>query len=534
MEATLKAVADVERPVRQAVATLYRKLLSSASVGSVAPHLRLVVMYTVQALTHLQLDIRLDTLGFLQVIVDCVHSPETNSAFEPLLVTLVDMLNQSLRAGNKQGAAAKVCSPETRTAVMQLLSKLWRPPVQQLESKGTRANNTHVDVKWPAMPANDELNQWVLWRQPVDQVIASVQAASPISVELMSQVGAGMMLAFAECAVSQPQKEIHVECMQAALELTAVMAMVSAPEFASSQLPRFEKDVIAHLPFEAVRSSTARSSLCILLSAAAAALSAAASKLEDQSLVPAKTVEFISTWLHSSKGGHTGLEDVQQLSATQFRGLLDSLTTLSLSPQLGPGAHSECFQGLMELSVRLNRKSQARCAALGVLCDWSRNGSGLEASILNKFLTLLPKALWELKSTSLGTSACIVDTLLHFASCTPGCAEHVARSIVPIIHAEVKGVGSGPPRSVYGPLIDFDCNTQRRFLSLFHYVNEISTAMIKAAAMLLKHQSLDPTVAEFGVEVFHGSRHKMAAEIYLSFMVSVLLAEVHLLLISRV
>eukprot|EP00656_Telonema_subtile_P050231 TRINITY_DN6457_c0_g1_i4.p1 TRINITY_DN6457_c0_g1~~TRINITY_DN6457_c0_g1_i4.p1 ORF type:complete len:451 (+),score=148.92 TRINITY_DN6457_c0_g1_i4:3-1355(+) len=356
-EASLKAVADVERVVRQSASTLYRKLLKCVPLGAVLPFLKLLVMYTAQALTHLQLDVRLDALGFLEVVLEHTHTAQTHSMFESLTPTLLDMLTLSLRAGNTQGSAAKMCSPEARSSVLKALIRLWGS-----ENNGTSEQRAATQtLTWQAgsLPQRAAV-EWLLYRQPLTAGTSS--DTMQLSRDAVGSVGTLMMQAFAECAVALPLKEAHVQCMLAVLQLTTALAANSDSEVSAALAPELETHVLPHLPFEAVRNGTDRCALCVALCSAVAALTAAAQETTVREHGAAsQTVQMLLEMLRQTGGG--GL-DLEQLAPAQLDSVLGALSTLTASGELPASSTSLCFQGLLELSGRLHPQSQARCAVL--------------------------------------------------------------------------------------------------------------------------------------------------------------------------
>jgi len=519
LEATLKAVTDAERPVRHAVSVLYAKLLTTPPTVALTPFLKLIIMYTVQGLTHLRLDVRIDALRFLEVVLE---QTELRAAAEaaiwvPLVASLTQMLSVALKPGGFSGNQKAATSPEVRAAVLRTMLALCGTP-DAVAGAGVSVSHP-ASLEWSGainMLHNQKL-QWLLYRQEAGRQ----EAAAAIRISL-PQAGlpllvTEMMRAFEECAEATPQKAVHVEIMLHCLRLTAALASSCGTAFADAACKQIEKHVVPHVPFITVRPHTTRSALCCALCAAVASVTAECSEAAAaaKASIVDSTVDFIRDLLSESQGeGSIDWDD-----ATHLAQILQSFS--ALTADLSMSIRISCLDSLVQLATRLHPQSRARSEALQSICKWVER---VDPAPVQQLLAVLPKALWQLKGAHPETSSMIVHTLFHFASAHENSRSLLVNSLPPLMHAEPPNKSqAGTTRSVYGPVIKLAPAVQRRFLSILYYLPELNRATLRAVAALLRHKDVQPDVAEYAVEVVHSVRQRMAAEVYLSFAVSVVL-----------
>jgi len=531
LERVLPMATDDDRMVRKTLASFFQQLMSLCDPSAVKPFLPLLVTYICQALTHLNEQVRMDTLLLVNILVSRVGDCSKNPCLQQILPSMLGLFISSQNTSSSSSTAQQLCTVQSRASILscldQLLAQCGPLPSQNIIGDSSELPWYHDGVSSQIRKHQGNLQSY---RTFDHGLVSWSQECFSISEELVRQIIPELLACWTESLSSSIKTEDEITCMVKVLELLAALFGGLEPSDASniipSLLPNIQTFVLAKFPYDLSHSGSTCNQ---------AMLNVAACKLVafflDEVAPDLEWTSVVFSFVTNSLLG-VGDLDFCSLSHADVISLLSTLETF-MKPTRSQMTESG-LKAVLAQASRCHPLSITRRACLEFISEWlaHHEPEPLDAAMIMAWLQFLPKALWQLKADHIQTSRVILSILLV-------CGRYSARqsqeeekeclfdavhdSIIPFFYTVIESTKKHS-KHLFGPFITLPGPVQRKALDILWYLSSPKRGLLRAIAACCTSREIQSDIAIYAVNIIHMIRTRIAAADYGSFMFTIIVA----------
>eukprot|EP00050_Salpingoeca_kvevrii_P021780 m.115410 g.115410 ORF g.115410 m.115410 type:complete len:956 (+) comp9476_c0_seq2:3-2870(+) len=571
---TAPCVSDVASSVRQATLALFRDILGAVSGPRAAPFFSLLLVHVCSAMTHLAEDVRVDSLAFVDILLE--HYPQLCVAHSSkLLVNFLQLVASERRVDPTAPAAAvasgarsllvgvrnaTAASPHARMSVLKRLQKLLTLAFTHGDG-AARTQDVDMDTTTD-LPA-DRSYEWggnaagALFALPpqartvppktaaqslakssgsgladsADASSAAAARAREAAPEVVSSASSweaakswslmspediydfffqDLLPILLECWLEHSPADLDSDStpaivfaeMQTLLDLMDVVIsqlvqfdLAKRGEWERNTITKFQKHFLPYFPL-GQRNANSQSAQAILsLNVTICHLFSFFAEINLPSIV-GTSLDFAAL----SVGYLAKVPELyEEFTPALLDAVLDAIQRWIASPHIDA---SQLLSAVLALYSAAHDQSRDKRILLLFLADviLKRGAKLSKTSVLAKWISSLPKLLWQLKTKSTETSLRILELLATLAR-----QEVMLESGAPIVDAILPKLSvffhtTAKGKHIFGPFALLPIDAQRAAVSLLFYSTNVPDSIWRAAAMCIQLENTSTEITGYLLE----------------------------------